>query len=53
MRYFLELDSKKIGVVLTIPDSTVRSQLRSGRKRLAQALRQAGYHDEYRHMPND
>lgn len=46
LRYFLEWDSKEIGHVLAIPDSTVRSQLRSGRKRLALALRQAGYCDE-------
>jgi len=46
LRYFLELDSKEIGRVLDVPDSTVRSQLHSGRKRLAQALRQAGYSDE-------
>jgi len=46
LRYFLELDSKEIGLMLAIPDSTVRSQLCSGRKRLAQALRQSGYSDE-------
>jgi len=46
LRYFLELDSKEIGLILGIPDSTVRSQLRSGRKHLAHALRQAGYSNE-------
>ena len=46
LRYFVELDSKEIGRILEIPDSTVRSRLRTARKRLAVELKQAGYQDE-------
>jgi RNA polymerase sigma-70 factor (ECF subfamily) len=42
LRYFAELDSKEIGRILEVPDSTVRSRLRTARGRLAQALREMG-----------
>jgi RNA polymerase sigma-70 factor (ECF subfamily) len=46
LRYFAEFDSKEIGRILELPDSTVRSRLRAARKKLAQALKDAGYrHD--------
>jgi len=43
MRYFCEMDSKEIGEILGLPDSTVRSRLRAGRMKLAEALRKAGH----------
>jgi RNA polymerase sigma-70 factor, ECF subfamily len=46
LRYFAELDSKEIAAILDMPDSTVRSHLRSGRQQLALELTRAGYqHD--------
>lgn len=42
LRYFAELDSKEIGQILQLPDSTVRSHLRTGRQRLAMELRRTG-----------
>ncbi len=46
MRYFCELDSKEIGEILDLPDSTVRSHLRLARQRLAERLKQFGYDDD-------
>ena len=46
LRYFSELDSKEIGRILGLPDSTVRSRLRTGRRQLALELRRMGYRDE-------
>lgn len=43
MRYSCEMDCKEIARVLGLPDSTVRSRLRTGRMRLAKALRKAGH----------
>jgi RNA polymerase sigma factor (sigma-70 family) len=46
LRYFCDLDSRQIGELLEIPDSTVRSRLRAARQRLAAELTKAGYeHD--------
>ena len=46
LRYFAELDSKEIGRILDLPDSTVRSRLRTARSRLALALREIGPDDD-------
>ncbi len=46
LRYFAEFDSKEIGQILELPDSTVRSHLRAARRQLAQQLKQAGYRHE-------
>lgn len=46
LRYFAEFDSKQIGKILELPDSTVRSQLRAARKQLALELERMGYPDE-------
>jgi len=46
LRYFQGLDSKEIGRILDMPDSTVRSHLRVARKILADELTRAGYRDE-------
>jgi RNA polymerase sigma-70 factor (ECF subfamily) len=47
LRYFMELDSTEIGIILGESDSTVRGQLREARKRLAWELKQVGWrHDE-------
>jgi RNA polymerase sigma-70 factor (ECF subfamily) len=43
LRYFTGLDSREIGRILEMPDSTVRSRLRAARQRLALELRRAGY----------
>ncbi len=46
LRYFAEFDSKEIGRILEMPDSTVRSRLRAARKQLALELKRSGYsHD--------
>jgi RNA polymerase sigma-70 factor (ECF subfamily) len=45
LRYFAGLDSKEIGRILELPDSTVRSQLRTARRQLAWELKRAGYCD--------
>ncbi len=46
LRYFADFDSKEIATILDMPDSTVRSHLRSGRQKLALELKRAGYqHD--------
>ena len=45
LRYFAEFDSKEIGRILDLPDSTVRSQLRAARKQLAGELKRAGYRE--------
>jgi RNA polymerase sigma-70 factor (ECF subfamily) len=42
MHYFAGLDSREIGRILDVPDSTVRSRLRAGRRCLAAALRRQG-----------
>ncbi|MHC4398078.1 MAG: RNA polymerase sigma factor [Planctomycetota bacterium] len=42
LRYFSDMDSREIGHVLNLPDSTVRTHLRAARRRLALELRQAG-----------
>ena len=46
LRYFAELDSKEIGKILELSDSTVRSHLRTARRQLAAELKRAGYRDE-------
>ena len=46
LRYFAEFDSKEIGRILQLPDSTVRSHLRAARQELALELRRAGYRHE-------
>ena len=46
LRYFAEFDSKEIGKMLELPDSTVRSHLRTARRQLAQELKRAGYNHE-------
>jgi RNA polymerase sigma factor (sigma-70 family) len=46
LRYFSGFDSKQIGKILEMPDSTVRSHLLAARKALAQRLKQAGYSHE-------
>jgi len=46
LRYFSELDSKEIGAILRLSDSTVRSRLRTARRKLAFQLRRMGYRDE-------
>ena len=46
LRYFAEFDSKEIGKILELPDSTVRSHLRTARQQLAKELEQAGYRHE-------
>ncbi len=43
LRYVAEFDSKEIGQVLDLPDSTVRSRLRSARQALADELKRGGY----------
>ena len=43
LRYYCEFDATEIGQVLDLPPSTVRGQLRTGRLRLADMLRQAGF----------
>jgi RNA polymerase sigma-70 factor (ECF subfamily) len=43
LRYFEDYDSKQIGRILQMPDSTVRSHLRKARKALADKLTRAGY----------
>ncbi len=43
LRYFSELNSKEIGQILNLPDSTVRSHLRRARRQLAAALKRDGY----------
>lgn len=46
LRYFSDFNSKEIGTILELPDSTVRSHLRAARKKLAAELKHAGYsHD--------
>lgn len=42
LRYFIDLNSKEIGCILDLPDSTVRSRLRKARRQLATALKQMG-----------
>lgn len=42
LRYFAEFDSKEIGRILDLPDSTVRSHLRTARQRLAEELKTTG-----------
>ena len=46
LRYFAEFDSKEIGKILELPDSTVRSRLLAARKQLALELKRSGYHHE-------
>ncbi len=46
LRYFENLNSKEIGRILELSDSTVRSHLRKARCRLAKALKGVGYDDE-------
>ena len=42
LRYFHDLDSKEIGRILELSDSTVRSRLRTARQRLATAFKKLG-----------
>ena len=53
LRYFAELDSNQIGRMLDLPDSTVRSRLRTARRRLALALREIGPDDDSPHLRHD
>lgn len=46
LRYFAEFDSKEIGKILELPDSTVRSRLLAARRQLALELKRSGYHHE-------
>jgi len=46
LRYFLDMNSGEIGRILGMPDTTVRTRLRAGRKRLVDQLRRAGYGHE-------
>lgn len=46
MRYFCEMECKEIGEILGLGDSTVRSRLRTGRRKLAEALKKAGFDRE-------
>ncbi len=46
LRYFNGVNSKEIGEILELPDSTVRSHLRRAREKLAVALKRAGLGDE-------
>ncbi|MHC4178719.1 MAG: RNA polymerase sigma factor [Planctomycetota bacterium] len=46
LRYFAEFDSREIGRILELPDTTVRSRLRAARKQLAQELKRSGYHHD-------
>jgi RNA polymerase sigma-70 factor (ECF subfamily) len=46
LRYFAGLDSREIGRILEVPDSTVRSRLRAARRQLAGVLKQMGYRDD-------
>ena len=46
LRYFAEFNSKEIGDILGLPDSTVRSQLRTARQHLAWELKRTGYTDD-------
>lgn len=43
LRYYCDLNSTEIGEVLDLPAATVRGQLSTARKRLAEALRNAGF----------
>jgi len=43
LRYVAEFDSKEIGRILNLPDSTVRSRLRTARQALADELKRRGY----------
>ena len=46
LRYFAGFDSREIGHILQLNDSTVRGHLRTARRRLALELRRAGYDDD-------
>ena len=46
LRYFCEMNSKEIGQILDLPDSTVRSQLRTARWQLAAVLKRGVGDDE-------
>ena len=46
LRYYSGFNSKEIGRILNVPDSTVRSQLRTARKRLAVELKRLGLGDD-------
>ncbi len=46
LRYFENYDSKEIGAILGMPDSTVRSHLCNARRMLARGLVKAGYQHE-------
>lgn len=43
LRYFAEIDSREIGRMLDLPDSTVRGHLRAARQQLAVELKRGGY----------
>jgi RNA polymerase sigma factor (sigma-70 family) len=43
LRYFADMDSGEIGLILNLPESTVRGRLRKARQKLADRLRKAGY----------
>lgn len=44
LRYYCGKDSTEIGEILELSSSTIRGQLRAARWKLAEALKQAGYH---------
>ena len=46
LRYFADFDSREIGAVMGLPESTVRGRLRRARQELADRLRQTGYRRE-------
>ncbi|MGA2797102.1 MAG: sigma-70 family RNA polymerase sigma factor [Thermoguttaceae bacterium] len=46
LRYFADFDSSEIGLIMQLPDATVRGRLRHARQKLADRLRQTGYRHE-------
>jgi RNA polymerase sigma-70 factor, ECF subfamily len=46
LRYYADFDSREIGTVMGLPESTVRGRLRRARQKLADRLRQTGYRCE-------
>ena len=46
LRYFADFDSTEIGLIMQLPDATVRGRLRRARQKLADRLRQTGYRHE-------
>jgi RNA polymerase sigma factor (sigma-70 family) len=46
LRYFADFDSTEIGLIMQLPDATVRGRLCRARQKLADRLRQTGYRHE-------